>query len=113
MSNFGRHVGKIINRAKAKKLKENWKKTKILTESSFVGADILLKLLERPGAVGVRICYGMDDAGNMQPLLYACDANGKIVISSVAGISLHLDVETNDDSDDGSDASLPCPPYCP
>jgi hypothetical protein len=111
MSEFNKKVGKIIDRAREKKLAENWRKTKIVTQSSFVGADILLKLLQRPGAVGLRIQYGMDDDGNMHPVFFACDAGGRIINTVSERVSSLLDPE--DGESDGADASLPCPPYCP
>lgn len=105
MSIFNKHVGKFIDKAKADKLKSNWKKTKILTQSSFVGADILAKLLNKPGAEGIRIYYGVDDEGNMQPVITACDGNGN-------PIDLGTDEKTSMQFE-GADASVPCPPYCP
>lgn len=111
MSEFHKQVGRIIDRTREKKLTENWRKTKIVTQSSFVGADILLKLLQKPGAVGLRIQYGIDDEGNMHPVFFACNAAGKI-IRSVSEKAASL-TEPEDGDSDGADASLPCPPYCP
>lgn len=108
MSDFNKKVGKTIDKAKAEKLKENWKKTKILTQSNFVGTDVISQLLNKPGAVGLRICYGMDDEGNMAPVFYACDSNGN-VIPSVSMSSESLDASK---LDDGVNASIPCPPFC-
>ena len=109
MSDFNQYVGKIISKAREKRLLENWKKTSIVTQSSFVGADIILSLLRKPGAVGLRIQYGLDDDGNMHPVFFACDAAGKVIKTvSEKAISI-LDA----DDSDGADASLPCPPYCP
>jgi hypothetical protein len=108
MSDFNKQVGKTIDKAKAEKLKENWKKTKILTQSNFVGSDIIGQLLAKPGAVGLRIYYGMDDEGNMAPIFYACDSKGN-AITSVTKDSESLDATK---LDDGVDASIPCPPFC-
>lgn len=102
MSIFNKQVGKIIDKVKEEKLKSNWKKTKIMTQSSFVGSDILTQLLNKPDAVGLRLYYGLDDEGKLQPIFYACDASGNPITSS-----------TTTEGDGGADASLPCPPYCP
>lgn len=104
MSTFNKEVGKSIDKAKEEKLRNNWKKTKIVSQSSFVGADIINRLLTTPGAVGLRIYYGMDDEGNMQPVFYASDEKGRPITSSLA--------KTSDDSG-GTDATLVCPPHCP
>lgn len=110
MSDFNKQVGKIISKAREKRLTENWKKTNIVTQSSFVGSEIILRLLQKPGAVGLRIQYGIDDAGNMHPVFFACDAAGRIIRTiSERAVSI---LDELDDSD-GADASLPCPPYCP
>ncbi|MBT1698114.1 hypothetical protein KK083_14570 [Fulvivirgaceae bacterium PWU4] len=109
MSDFNKQVGKIISKARERQLTENWKKTSIVTQSSFVGADILLKLLRKPGAVGLRIQYGIDDDGNMHPVFFACDATGKIIRTVAEKVISTFDP----DDSDGADASLPCPPYCP
>jgi hypothetical protein len=106
MSDFNKHVGKFIDKSKAEKLKSNWKKTKIATQSSFVGTDIITELLAKPGAVGLRIFYGVDDDGNMAPVFYAADAEGRVISGTQKSASASL-------LDDGADASLACPPYCP
>lgn len=104
MSIFNKHVGKAIDKAKEDKLRSNWKKTKINTQSSFVGSDILTQLLNTPGAVGLRIFYGMDDEGNMQPIFFPCDESGNPITSSNA---------SKMGTASGADATLACPPYCP
>lgn len=111
MSEFNKQVGRIIDKTREKKLAENWRRTKIVTQSSFIGADILLKLLRKPGAVGLRIQYGIDDEGNMHPVFFACNAAGKIISTISEKASSIIDPERDDG--DGADASLPCPPYCP
>jgi len=100
MSTFNKQVGNFIDKTKEEKLKSNWKKAKLKTESTFVGSDIINKLLSTPGAVGLRIYYGMDDEGNMQPIFFASDENGSPMLASTT-------------SDSGADATLACPPYCP
>lgn len=107
MSHFNKQVGKFIDKTKAGKLKHNWKKTGIITESSFIGSDILFKILNTPGAVGIRVVYGLDNENNMQPIIYPCDSNGSIIRASQQASTL----QAEDDSD-GADASVPCPPYC-
>jgi hypothetical protein len=109
MSTFNKQVGKIIDKTKEEKLRSNWKKTKILTQSSFVGADIINQLLSKTGAVGLRIYYGMDDEGNMQPIFFASDDKGNPIVPSKSKTS---SVETTNDDSGGADASVPCPPFC-
>jgi len=114
MSTFNKQVGKPIDKSKEEKLKANWKKTKILTQSSFLGSDIIISLLNKPGAVGLRIYYGMDDEGNMAPVFFACDSAGKPIItettSSEAG-ALSTSTDTANGGG-GVNASVPCPPVC-
>lgn len=105
MSIFNKHVGKHIDKAKTDKLIGNWKKSGIKTQSSFVGSDIINQLLQTDKAVGLRIYYGLDDEGNMQPVFYAADENGKIIRSSAEG----KDAATEPA---GVDTTIPCPPYC-
>jgi len=113
MSTFNKQVGKSIDKSKEEKLKTNWKKTKILTESSFIGADIIASLLNKPGAVGIRIYYGMDDEGNMAPVFFACDSNGKpITTETVTSEIATLSASTDATSGGGVNASIPCPPAC-
>lgn len=104
MSEFNRQVGKFIDKTKSEKLKANWKKTKISSESSFVGSDIINKLLNTPGSVGLRIYYGMDEEGNMQPIFFASDENGRPIKTSASA---------SDEEFGGADATMVCPPYCP
>jgi hypothetical protein len=107
MSEFNKEVGKFIDKVKEEKLRNNWKKTKIVSQSSFIGSDMLHKLLGTHGAIGLRIYYGMDDEGNMQPIFYASDAKGRPIITP------SLSKTSEEDTGGGADATMVCPPYCP
>jgi hypothetical protein len=104
MSHFNKQVGKHIDREKSDKLRKNWKAKGIVTESSFIGSEIIMNLLSRPGAVGLKICYGLDDEGNMQPVLFGCDDKGNAIHVSEG--------KDGGSASGGADASIPCPPYC-
>lgn len=110
MSTFNKQVGKPIDKTKEDKLRSNWKKNKILTDSSFVGSDVIIALLNKPGAVGLKIYYGMDDEGNMQPIFFACDSNGDAIKSKTTTETSSSALSAADDG--GVDASVPCPPVC-
>jgi hypothetical protein len=110
MSVFNKQVGKPIDKIKEEKLRANWKKHKILTDSSFIGADVISELLNKPGAVGLRIYYGIDDDGNMAPIFFACDANGDPIVSQSQ--QSETNASTRVTSSDGINASVPCPPAC-
>jgi hypothetical protein len=96
MSEFNKQVGKKVSKDEADKLKKNFKKLGLRTESSFFGSDRINEILNTPGAIGLRITYGMDDEGNLQP----------VITAELSEISASLDTVY-------MDASLPCPPYCP
>jgi len=66
------------------------------TTGHFFGRDILLQLLEQPGAVGIRFYYAIDKDGKRQLIAVAADA------------------EQNDQLGTGravADDSCPCPPW--
>ena len=102
MGEFNKKVGKQIPKDEADKLIKRWKEKKHKTNSSFFGADIISSLLSKPGATGIRIHYGLDDQGNMQPVL------------TPEYDETTLTAQTQDE-DPGTyaDSSLGCPPYCP
>jgi hypothetical protein len=105
MSEFNKNVGTRIDKTKENKLRANWKRTNIKTQSVFIGADAVNGLLSQAGAVGLRIYLGLDDDGNLQPIFFASDSEGNPIKQRV---------QEKDLTDDGGiDASLPCPPYCP
>jgi hypothetical protein len=103
MSIFNRHVGKFIDSTSIQKMKGNWKKKELKTESVFIGRDIIEQLLKKDGCEGLRVVFGIDDEENVQPIFYAADDKGKI-IKSVEG--------KDGDESVGADRSVPCPPYC-
>lgn len=101
---FNKNVGKFTTEKEIDKLKDNWRKTKIATQSNFFGTDIIMKQLNKHGAVGISIYYGMSDTGVMQPILYAVDEKGRPI--KVAD-------GKDGESTVGANASNPCPPFCP
>lgn len=96
MNQFNKGVGSMIDKADFDKKKSNWKKTGIETQSSFFGADIINTLLNKPGCIGISINYGMNDEGQMQPILTA-----ELESSTVSTEPTSY-----------ANASLPCPPVC-
>lgn len=68
--------------------------TGTVTKAHFYGRDILLKLLEQEGCVGIRVYYGRDDRGQKQLVLVGADADGNDLESMVV------------------DNSRICPPDC-
>jgi hypothetical protein len=105
MSEFNKHVGKKISKEKAEGFIKNWKKTKIKTEKSFFGADVISEMLNRGDVVGIWINYGMDDEGYMKPVLTPQFDTSKTTTLSADKTATKLD--------DPVDESLGCPPYCP
>ncbi|MCJ8164525.1 hypothetical protein MKJ04_06675 [Pontibacter sp. E15-1] len=61
----------------------------------FFGREILQKILDQEGCVGIRMYYGLDDAGNKQLVLIGANADGE-------------------DQEEGTvaDRSKVCPPDC-
>jgi hypothetical protein len=95
-SPFNKKVGKDIPKDKADKLMKNWNDKGHKTKSNFFGSDLIQKFLNMDGCVGIRIHYGLDEEGNMQPVITPeVEDSGKQRQSQVFG-----------------DSSLGCPPYC-
>lgn len=118
MSNFNKNVGKPISKVDEQKAIDNWTKASakasIKTKSNFFGADIIQKLLNISGSVGISIVHGLDNEGNMKPMIFATDKDGKLIVptsSEKSTFSAAADLESDDDSG-GYNASMTCPPYC-
>lgn len=112
MGDFNKTVGRPIDLATAKKWAANYRaslKDPNDTRAHFFGTDIIEKILnENPDCVGIRIYYGIDDAGKKQLMLVGTDSKGENL----------LPPESAGSRDGGggntiADASLPCPTYCP
>ncbi len=75
-------------------------------KAHFYGKEILTKILNRPGCMGIRIYYGIDDSAKKQLILIGADEKGKdLWPSSSTGKLKGTNV-------DGADQGVPCPPWC-
>jgi hypothetical protein len=110
---FSKDVGKPISKVKHKEALANWKKTGIVTKCNFFGADVFTRLLSLPGAVGITIFHGMDDKGNMQPLLFATDVNGNTIVPPAPAGAVFALTDSDESDSGGYNASMTCPPHCP
>ena len=73
-------------------------------------------ILAQPGCEGVRMYYGLDDAGNRKLILVGIDADENDIISS-AGITSALRAASDVETTESSSATIttdvpPCPPCC-
>lgn len=100
-------VGDPIDLATAKSWAFNYRKSHPEeTLSHFFGFEIIEKILSQADCVGIRIYYGINDAGEKQLMLVGVDATGENL----------LPLEGARISEDGNiigDASWPCPSTCP
>jgi len=74
-------------------------------EAHFFGFEIIQKILDESGCMGIRIYYGIDDDGKKQLILVGADADMNNLIPStpnqvIPGENIVADV------------SSPCPPWC-
>ncbi|HEY3429237.1 MAG TPA: hypothetical protein VGK39_01090 [Cyclobacteriaceae bacterium] len=102
-------VGDPIDLATARKWAANYRSKLTKTDerqAHYFGSDILQQILGQSDCIGIRIYYGIDDAGNKQLMLIGVDSNGENLIPS-AGARL-----VEGDNIIG-DASFPCPNTCP
>ena len=81
-------------------------------------AGPFLTVLNKPGCVGLRIYFGMDDTYNVRAVIVGVNANDKDMITIPPPItSLAAPVEGTIYDDDGShdiiEEGLTCPPVCP
>jgi hypothetical protein len=75
-------------------------------QAHYFGNEIINQLLERPGCVGIRMYYAINDEGERKLLLIGVDAKGENMMPSSSE-------RTSDDEDPVVDFSFPCPSYCP
>lgn len=100
MSLFNKKVGKKIPKEEATRHIDNWKKkSNIKTHSSFFGSDVINEILATSGCVGIRIHYGLDQEGNLTPILTPEVDQGVAEKASETGMNTY-------------NASVNCPPYC-
>ena len=79
-------------------------------KAHFFGKDILTKILNQPGCMGIRFYYAIDDKGQKTLVLVGTDEKGQSLWSSPTGASkakLKMSSPAG-----GGDGSFPCPPYC-
>ena len=65
------------------------------TLGHFFGKDIINKILDQPGCMGIRIYYGLEENGAKNLVLAGVMANEDDLVNGVLG-----------------DRSVPCPHYC-
>lgn len=75
-------------------------------QAHYFGNEIIKELLDRPGCVGIRMYYAIDDEGERKLLLIGVDGKGENMMPSADGRSA-------DGDDPIVDFSFPCPSYCP
>ncbi len=94
MSKFPRRRHRITAR-EARDLVQRYRNFTREHGGAFAKEDVL-RLLDYPGAAGLRIWYGMRADGTLAPVLVAVDAENEDLLA--AGIL---------------EQHQPCPPYCP
>lgn len=75
------------------------------TQAHFFGHEIIQAILAQDESIGIRIYYGIDDAGNRQLMLVGATSDGSNIIPSAT-------LRTQDGDGIIGDASFPCPTYC-
>ena len=75
------------------------------TRAHFYGREILQKLLDQEGSMGIRFYYGLDEKGTRQLVLVGVNANGEDLLPSVNG-------RTNAAEYLVVDQTMPCPLTC-
>jgi hypothetical protein len=78
------------------------------TLAHFFGQDIIRKILEEDGCVGIRIYYAINDKGQKQLLLVGAAENGDNILPTENAAA-----SPEDDGPIIADMSKPCPTYCP
>jgi hypothetical protein len=74
----------------------------------FFGKEILVKILDQPGCVGIRFYHAIDDNGQKTLVLVGADSKGSSMWPSTTRGSGKL----KDGGGGTGDTSRPCPPYC-
>jgi len=77
------------------------------TLAHYFGGDIIRRVLNETGCVGIRIYYAIDDKGKKQVLIVGTDANGDNLLPAQGAEA------KADDDPIIVDYSYPCPNYCP
>ncbi len=74
--------------------------------AQFFGKEILSKMLETKGAVGIRIYHALGEDGEPNLVLVPTDANGKNLVQDTSGLK-----DMPDGADHGSNGPT-CPKHC-
>lgn len=79
------------------------------TEAHYFGGDIIRRLLNEDGSVGIRVYYAIDDQGKKQLLLVGVDADGNNLLPQEGSAA-----EAVENMEDPIivNHSFPCPPAC-
>ena len=89
MSTFNGTEGTIIDLEQAATWTANYRKDAvanadgIVVKAHFYGRDILQKLLDQEGCMGIRMYYSRDEKGQKQLVLVGADENGNDLESMV------------------------------
>jgi hypothetical protein len=75
------------------------------TLAHYFGGDIIRKVLNESGCVGIRIYYAIDDKGQKQLLIVGADENGDNLLPAEEGTR-------NSNDNIIVDFSMPCPEFC-
>lgn len=98
---FNGHEGSPIDLPTAKRWAANYRgQHPGETLAHFFGRDIINQILAEPGCLGVRLYYGIDDAGAKQLIGVGAIANGDNLFPDSTNNNILMD------------SSIPCPPYC-
>lgn len=112
MATFNGSEGGPIPLPTAKEWTANYRKTikDGDTLAHYFGGDIIQRVLQETGAVGIRIYYAIDDKGQKQLLVVGVDEFGNNLLpkEGVAGKSAEADGDPII-----VDFSRPCPTECP
>ena len=114
----------FITLDRAKQLTGKYKKNKIKINTETLpicetfDSTPFLTVLNKPGCMGLRIYFGMDEQNMVKVLIVGIDANDRDMITIPPPItSLAAPVEGTIYDDDGShdiiEEGLTCPPVCP
>lgn len=99
MATFNGSEGAPIDRTEAAKWTANYRNAVAgangaAVKAHFYGREVLQKLLDQPGCMGIRMYYARDEKGQKQLILVGADADG------------------NDMEELVVDSSKVCPPDC-
>lgn len=90
----GTEGGEITLSEGANLTKEHRLRNPTAIKARFFGKDILNKIMEQEGCMGIRIYYGLDENGKRQLVLVGADADENDMLDLVV------------------DTSVPCPNLC-